>query len=106
MGKNPYINMFLKLMLKRMKERRGFVTQVSAEGHFSKKLLSSSSEDLVKNIGTAEHLLRLQFMWAHDSWMTGYNSFIKGWEEMGKFIEKTMREHGQEFCDFYKKKSN
>lgn len=45
MKKNDFVNMWLGLMLRRMKKRVGFVNLVSAEGHIRKHVFSDDVDD-------------------------------------------------------------
>jgi hypothetical protein len=42
-----------------MKKRVGFVNLVSAEGHIRKHVFSDDVDDIVSNINSAEHLVRM-----------------------------------------------
>lgn len=64
MKKNDFVNMWLGLMLRRMKKRVGFVSLVSAEGHIRKHVFSDDVDDIVSNINSAEHLVRMILLWA------------------------------------------
>lgn len=90
MEKNYYVNMWLRYMLRLMKERRGFVNQSAAEGHISKRVFSNTPEDIADNIHSAEHLVRMILLWARDSELMGNELFDNGWAELGKFTKKLM----------------
>lgn len=103
MRKNEIINMWLRYMLRLMKERKGFVGQLSKEGHIRKGVFSTSVENIARNINSAEHLARMILLWALDSELMDDDRFEEGWAELGRYARKLMAEHGKTFCQLYKK---
>lgn len=103
MKKNDFVNMWLGLMLRRMKKRVGFVNLVSAEGHIRKHVFSDDVDDIVSNINSAEHLVRMILLWAWDCVTSCDSNFDQAWAELGEYAKRLMLKHGEEFCRAYEK---
>ena len=105
MQKSYFVNLWLRYMLRHMKERKGFVSQSCAEGHLRKKVFSETPEDLAENIHSAEHLVRMILLWARDSEMMDDDKrFDKGWAALGEYTKELMKKHEKEFCSGYCKR--
>ena len=105
MERNYFVNMWLRYMLRLMKEREGMVIQSSKEGHISKNVFRQTPDDIAGNIHSAEHLVRMILLWARDSELTDNDLFDKGWAALGKYTMELMARHGDAFCRGYSKKS-
>ena len=102
MERDYYVNLWLRLMLRLMKERKGFVNQSSDEGHISKHVFVDTVEHIVDNIHLAERLVRMILLWARDCVLMGNEeAFVRGWAELGEYALLLMREHGEAFCKEY-----
>lgn len=98
MQKNYYVNMWLRYMLRLMKERKGMVNQSATEGHIRKGVFSGAVDDIADNIHSAEHLVRMILLWARDSELMGNKLFDDGWAALGEFAKKLMKEHERNFA--------
>ena len=104
MKRKSFVEMWLEMMLRLMKKRKGFVNQTAAEGHIRKQVFSTSGECLAGNIRSAENLVRMMLLWARDCvLMDNEEVFDHDWMELGRYAERLMREHGQDFCEHYRK---
>jgi len=102
MERDYYVNLWLRLMLRLMKERKGFVNQSSDEGHISKHVFVDTVEHIADNIHLAERLVRMILLWARDCvLMDNEELFRRGWAELGEYALLLMREHGEAFCKEY-----
>ena len=104
MKKNYYVNMWLRTMLRLMKQRKGFVNQSTLEGHIRKEVFSENVDDIVENIHSAEHLARMMLLWARDlTVMDQEEIFDERWNELGAYMKTLMSKYGDDFCRQYDK---
>ena len=102
MERDYYVNLWLRLMLRHMKERKGFVNQSSKEGHISNRVFIDNVEHIADNIHLAKRLVRIILLWARDCvLMDNEELFRRRWAELGEYALLLMSEHGEAFCKEY-----
>ena len=105
MNKNHLTNIWLRFVLKRMKDNLS-VTDIAKMGHIRKNCYSTNVEDIAGNINSAEHLARMVLLWAVNSVINENNDFVDEMTFIADFTMTFMEQHWRDFCDAYDPKLN